>query len=690
MKRANWFEILLITGVLAIQLYAAFSEGHNFPRSWFTRDDAYYYFKVAENIGLGYGSTFDGINPTNGYHPLWMLICIPVFTLARFDLILPFRILLIILSLFSIATAILLYRLIRDVLSPPVGMLAAVFWVFNFYIQETFYNQGLESGVALFFITLSLYMLYRLEKHRDKRSIGWHEVAWLGVIATLTMFSRLDLVFLAILLGIWVVFRDEPLRYLIPLDVLAILASTLMALVMRLGLPKYYELSGAALDMIFIGLMIKIPVFFFMGLYQRPATWKPLDTLRKIVSAVVISSIGLTILILAGSRLNVLPSIPRITLLTDAALTFVSLILIRAAALGLRGRYADAKAYSPLEHLKQHWQRWIKEGSVYYGILGGALGIYMLWNKFAFGTFTPVSGQIKQWWSTFALNIYGLPALTVQSFFALNPNNAFDAWEPALSLISEWSKTLTGFLPPPIQQVDGQIRFFVFLLLLGGAAYLLLFFAKRRKAHAILQTGIIPLFVGSLIQIFSYNSTGYVAPKQWYWLAELIGLVIFTAILLDGLFDIVLRKSRVSYFGAWMLIGLVCVFWTVQYYQNTISQMTYRPVSSDTPYIDAVAFLESHTRPGDLIGISGGGNFGYFIDDRRVINMDGLINSYPYFLAMKKGHGADYLYKEGVRYVFANPDLLKAPPYNGQYTGRLTTLVEYGDKDLLSLSPPNP
>src|SRR5271157_2432201 len=173
MKRSHWFEILLIIVVLAIQLYAAFSEGHNFPSNWFIRDDAYYYFKVAENIGLGHGSTFDGINPTNGYHPLWMLICIPIFALARFDPILPLRILLIVMSLFSIATAILLYRLIGGILSPPVGILAAVYWTFNFYIQEAFYDLGLESGIALFFIALSIYLLYQLEKNRSKIPIGW-------------------------------------------------------------------------------------------------------------------------------------------------------------------------------------------------------------------------------------------------------------------------------------------------------------------------------------------------------------------------------------------------------------------------------------------------------------------------------------------------------------------------------------
>ena len=105
MKRFPWFEIILIVVVMSISLYAALSDGHNLSVRWFVRDDAYYYFKVAQNISEGHGSTFDGINKTNGYHPLWMLICIPIFALARFDLILPLRVLLVVMSGLSVATA---------------------------------------------------------------------------------------------------------------------------------------------------------------------------------------------------------------------------------------------------------------------------------------------------------------------------------------------------------------------------------------------------------------------------------------------------------------------------------------------------------------------------------------------------------------------------------------------------------
>ena len=40
-----------------------------------TFDDAYYYFAIARHLAEGHGSSFDGINLTNGYHPLWLAVC---------------------------------------------------------------------------------------------------------------------------------------------------------------------------------------------------------------------------------------------------------------------------------------------------------------------------------------------------------------------------------------------------------------------------------------------------------------------------------------------------------------------------------------------------------------------------------------------------------------------------------------
>ncbi len=45
-------------------------------------DDFYYYAKIAKEIAAGHGSTFGGMSATNGYHPLWQVMLVPLFALS--------------------------------------------------------------------------------------------------------------------------------------------------------------------------------------------------------------------------------------------------------------------------------------------------------------------------------------------------------------------------------------------------------------------------------------------------------------------------------------------------------------------------------------------------------------------------------------------------------------------------------
>jgi hypothetical protein len=121
----------------------------------------------------------------------------------------------------------------------------------------------------------------------------------------------------------------------------------------------------------------------------------------------------------------------------------------------------------------------------------------------------------------------------------------------------------------------------------------------------------------------------------------------------------------------------------------TKNQMPYGAKPADTPYMEVATFVEMHTPPGSLVGMTGGGNVGYFIHDRTIVNMDGLINSYPYFQANKERKGSDYLSDMGMDYIFANPDFLEIQPYRGQYTGRLEIIDSYGGKDIMRFLAPN-
>src|SRR5690242_6581016 len=110
------FEIVLIL-LVVIPHIVLITRPDNGLTKWFTSDDAYYYFKVAQNISEGRGITFDGISLTNGFHPLWMAVCIPIFSLARYDLYLPLRVMVVLLACLNAATGVLLFRLLRRVVS---------------------------------------------------------------------------------------------------------------------------------------------------------------------------------------------------------------------------------------------------------------------------------------------------------------------------------------------------------------------------------------------------------------------------------------------------------------------------------------------------------------------------------------------------------------------------------------------
>jgi hypothetical protein len=51
-----------------------------------TFDDAWYYLTIGRNLVDGRGSTFDGTNLTNGYHPLWQAVATLPFLVGLDDL----------------------------------------------------------------------------------------------------------------------------------------------------------------------------------------------------------------------------------------------------------------------------------------------------------------------------------------------------------------------------------------------------------------------------------------------------------------------------------------------------------------------------------------------------------------------------------------------------------------------------
>ena len=134
----------------------------------------------------------------------------------------------------------------------------------------------------------------------------------------------------------------------------------------------------------------------------------------------------------------------------------------------------------------------------------------------------------------------------------------------------------------------------------------------------------------------------------------------------------------------WALTAtLVFVYYLIPFATVIIQRMPWGAERADQPYMDVIPFLESNTEEGALIGMTGGGNIGYFIHGRTIVNMDGLINSAAYFQSLRAGRADEYLAAIGLDYIFSNPDILQNPPYNGQFDEWSETVAEFGRKDLL-------
>jgi len=433
--------------------------------------------------------------------------------------------------------------------------------------------------------------------------------------------------------------------------------------------------------MVAVCLAIKIPLAYFLGLYQ-PNILANASKLAARLAIFLIAGSGLaTVTMLVLASLRHFEGFPRISLVYDLILTAAFFGFTRFGAWGLRTAPPIAGSLSPIKYLQINWKQWLTEGFAYYGPVGAGMAFYLLFNKLYFGTFSPVSGQIKRWWGSLPGRAYGGPVLDILSFFGINYEGESNAWHPLSTLLGSQAERLykIGLSTGLVDSSRYLIILAVFILLY----YLLLLINKEKAKSSIVQLGIIPLFASAWWQVLYYHALGYSAYKEWYWIDQLVFIVLFAGTILGMLFQI-LKKFRFVQQAAWVLVlwyaaTLLNPFWSVIH-----TNMTYHEWKPTDPNNDIAAFLEANTEPGSIIGLTGGGNAGYFIHDRTVINMDGLINSYEYYQLLKDKKAGAHLADEGMNYVLANLLILNQSPYRAQFTPYLEATDQYyGGKNLM-------
>jgi hypothetical protein len=547
-KNNHYFQYAIIFLVVIPHIFLVFAH-QNFILNWFNTDDAFYYFKTAQNIVEGQGITFDGIARTNGFHPLWLIILMPIFTLAKVDLTLPLRLVIVWQVALGLGSTLILYRICQNFCSRWMAFLVALTWAFTPTVYKVIFKGGTEAGLNAFFITLLWWMAHRVAEELTAGNLSYRRIATLGGIAALTLLSRLDNVFLVFILGGWLILRF----------------------------------------------------------------WRPLDS-KPVSLAVTLK-----------------------------------------------------------------W--WLKMGIAYFTPLVTTLGLYMLTNQLYFGSAMPVSGKVKRFWGALKYTVYGRPPKNFSKFLDefFSASDSVGPWSLVMAPLQRFTAWFADF-GAGLNSLWGS---FLLALLIGLLVFMLI---RKHKfvAATFWRWNLFPLLVACLTQIVYYKALGHIAQKSWYWIAEMLFVVLLFGIILE----VFARELRELPKGIQLEAVTVLIFiavLTLPYVRFSYRVFSYSPQGEGQFYLQRAQFLEENTEPGALIGMTGSGSSGYFVRDRTIVNLDGLINSMEYFIHLQKGSAGDYLESIGLEYMFGNAYILqRSDPYRMNFEDRLEEFREFevGNKTL--------
>jgi hypothetical protein len=171
--------------------------------SGFLPDDAFYYYKTAINIRNGLGPTFDTLNMTNGFHPLWMAICAGVAFITQ-DL--DSYLLLILLA--NLGLVVLVSVLLLRLFGPQLGLAFTALLLFavncHFYTTTALFS-GLETPLYVALVLLTVHVLTRTSLDETR------QMAIAGLLVALALLARTEFVLflpVAVVYGLFRVRRE--------------------------------------------------------------------------------------------------------------------------------------------------------------------------------------------------------------------------------------------------------------------------------------------------------------------------------------------------------------------------------------------------------------------------------------------------------------------------------------------------
>jgi hypothetical protein len=328
---------------------------------------------------------------------------------------------------------------------------------------------------------------------------------------------------------------------------------------------------------------------------------------------------------------------------------------------------------------KEKWLWRIKTGIAFNAPIIIIMLSYFIWNYIGFGTWTPVSGQVKVWWGELFWTPYGRPPVGLRAQL-----KAFFMDESGMSPWWLLVDPLTGFIkaivvPKSNLEVAKMYNLIIAILIVLAFVILSYVLIERKTAYKLFSKfGILFFAIGCGAHVLYYKFSKSVAQREWYWISESIFLVIVFGLLLGIFYQSLLNKENHllrTLSVAALVLGASFLFYD---YGKLISERSSFSQNSKLHYYDKlINLIRKETKPGAVIGTTGAGSIGYFLEDRTVINLDGLINSYEYFQHLQAGTAQAYLEETGLEYVFGSNFILsQSIPYKKNFGGSLEIVAK--------------
>jgi hypothetical protein len=153
-------------------------------------DDAYLSLTLARNIARGLGPLY-GLDPTNGFQPLYVFLMAPVFRWVTHDPYTALRVALVFLVLCdTLALGLMLRWVARTSTWRWTPALFGLAWAFNPYAIVTSLN-GLETSLS-FCGVIGLFAMFAGMRERPERFGSWRAAVLFGALLGLAVLARID------------------------------------------------------------------------------------------------------------------------------------------------------------------------------------------------------------------------------------------------------------------------------------------------------------------------------------------------------------------------------------------------------------------------------------------------------------------------------------------------------------------